>query len=187
VEVQAQGNGSVVVTNVQRIEDVRKKLSGKLPRWPELEGQTDELREKEAGDQTSLARNSNVLNVFICGEPLHPSPYQSRLEQRRSSPLELTRSQLSNSKTRPHEGAWHAGDRPRTDTCNRRPVNLATEKDGRTLRSSPRSSSSNTLVPEGIDQLSIGLCAAIVELVRVRLSTPPDEIAVNSTGCGEAR
>ena len=50
VEVQASGRGSLVLTKVPRIEDVRKKLSGKLPQWPELEGQADELLEKEARD-----------------------------------------------------------------------------------------------------------------------------------------
>jgi bifunctional DNA-binding transcriptional regulator/antitoxin component of YhaV-PrlF toxin-antitoxin module len=47
VEIQASGRGSLVVTKVPRIEDVRKKLTGKLPQWPELEGQADELVEKE--------------------------------------------------------------------------------------------------------------------------------------------
>ncbi len=37
----------MVLRKVPRIEDVRKKLSGKLPQWPELEGQADELLEKE--------------------------------------------------------------------------------------------------------------------------------------------
>jgi bifunctional DNA-binding transcriptional regulator/antitoxin component of YhaV-PrlF toxin-antitoxin module len=50
VEVQASGRGSLVVTKVPRIEDVRKRLSGKLPPWPELEGRADELVEKEVSD-----------------------------------------------------------------------------------------------------------------------------------------
>jgi AbrB family looped-hinge helix DNA binding protein len=50
VEVQASGRGFLVVRKVPRIEEVRKKLSGKLPQWPELEGQADELLEKEAHD-----------------------------------------------------------------------------------------------------------------------------------------
>jgi hypothetical protein len=37
-------------SKVPRIEDVRKRLSGKLPQWPELEGQADGLIEKEARD-----------------------------------------------------------------------------------------------------------------------------------------
>jgi AbrB family looped-hinge helix DNA binding protein len=50
VEVQASGRGLLVVRKVPRIADVRKKLSGKLPQWSELEGQADELLEKEAQD-----------------------------------------------------------------------------------------------------------------------------------------
>jgi bifunctional DNA-binding transcriptional regulator/antitoxin component of YhaV-PrlF toxin-antitoxin module len=50
VDVRAKGRGSPVTTRVHRIEDVRKKLSGKLPQWPELEGQADTLLEKEARD-----------------------------------------------------------------------------------------------------------------------------------------
>ena len=50
VEVQASGRGFLVVKKVPRIEEVRKKLSGKLPQWPELEGRADELLEKEARD-----------------------------------------------------------------------------------------------------------------------------------------
>jgi AbrB family looped-hinge helix DNA binding protein len=50
VEIQAKGTGSLVVTKLPHIEDVRRKLSGKLPQWPELEGLADELLEKEASD-----------------------------------------------------------------------------------------------------------------------------------------
>ena len=50
VEVHASGRGFLVVRKVPRLEDVRKKLSGKLPQWSELEGQADELLEKEAQD-----------------------------------------------------------------------------------------------------------------------------------------
>jgi AbrB family looped-hinge helix DNA binding protein len=50
VEIQAKGTGSLILTKVPRIEDVRKKLSGKLPQWTELEGVADELLEKEASD-----------------------------------------------------------------------------------------------------------------------------------------
>ncbi len=47
VEVRANGRGFLIVRKVPRIKDVRKKLSGKLPQWPELEGKADELLEKE--------------------------------------------------------------------------------------------------------------------------------------------
>lgn len=50
VEVQASGRGSLIVTKVPSIEEVRKRLSGKLPPWSELEGQADELLEKEVRD-----------------------------------------------------------------------------------------------------------------------------------------
>ena len=50
VEVQARGRGFLVLKKVPRIEDVRKKLSGKLPPWPELEGEADEMLEKETRD-----------------------------------------------------------------------------------------------------------------------------------------
>jgi AbrB family looped-hinge helix DNA binding protein len=50
VEIQATGAGSLVLTKLPRIEEVRKKLSGKLPQWQELEGLADELLEKEASD-----------------------------------------------------------------------------------------------------------------------------------------
>lgn len=32
------------------MEKIRKKLSGKLPQWPQLEGQADELVAEEACD-----------------------------------------------------------------------------------------------------------------------------------------
>jgi bifunctional DNA-binding transcriptional regulator/antitoxin component of YhaV-PrlF toxin-antitoxin module len=50
VEVRARGRGFLVVRKVPRIDEVRKKLTGKLPQWSELEGQADELLEKEARD-----------------------------------------------------------------------------------------------------------------------------------------
>lgn len=37
VEIHANTRGSLVVTKVPRIEDVRKRLSGKLRHWPELD------------------------------------------------------------------------------------------------------------------------------------------------------
>jgi AbrB family looped-hinge helix DNA binding protein len=48
VEVRANGTGFLIVRKVPRMDEVRKKLSGKLPQWSELEGQADELLEKEA-------------------------------------------------------------------------------------------------------------------------------------------
>jgi len=48
VEVQANGTGLIIVKKVPRLTEVRKKLTGKLPQWPELEGKADELLKKEA-------------------------------------------------------------------------------------------------------------------------------------------
>ncbi len=47
VEVQANATGLLTVTKVPSISEVRKKLAGKLPQWPELEGTADELLENE--------------------------------------------------------------------------------------------------------------------------------------------
>jgi len=47
VEVQASSAGLLTVKRVPNITEVRKKLSGKLPQWPDLEGKADELLKKE--------------------------------------------------------------------------------------------------------------------------------------------
>jgi AbrB family looped-hinge helix DNA binding protein len=47
VEVQASATGLLTVTKVPSITEVRKKLNGKLPQWPELEGKADELLKRE--------------------------------------------------------------------------------------------------------------------------------------------
>ncbi len=47
VEVQANATGLLTVTKVPNISEVRKKLAGKLPQWPELEGTADQLLENE--------------------------------------------------------------------------------------------------------------------------------------------
>ena len=39
-----------LVLKVPRIEEVRKRLSGKLPPWSELEGEADEMLDKENRD-----------------------------------------------------------------------------------------------------------------------------------------
>jgi len=48
VEVRASGRDFLIVKKVPRIQELRKKLAGKLSQWRELEGQADELLEKEA-------------------------------------------------------------------------------------------------------------------------------------------
>jgi len=68
VEVRASGRGSLVVRKVPRIEEVRKKLSGKLPQWPELEGRADELLEKEARNRILLRSINEVMNTEELGE-----------------------------------------------------------------------------------------------------------------------
>ena len=47
VEVQASATGLLTVRKVPNITEVRKKLNGKLPQWPELEGKADELLKRE--------------------------------------------------------------------------------------------------------------------------------------------
>jgi len=47
VEVQASATGVLTVKKVPNISEVRKRLSGKLPQWPALEGKADELLKKE--------------------------------------------------------------------------------------------------------------------------------------------
>jgi AbrB family looped-hinge helix DNA binding protein len=47
VEVQASSAGLLTVKKVPNITEVRKRLSGKLPQWPELEGKADELLKKD--------------------------------------------------------------------------------------------------------------------------------------------
>ena len=47
VEVQANDRGLLTVKKVPSIAEVQKKLRGKLPQWPELEGTADELLEDE--------------------------------------------------------------------------------------------------------------------------------------------
>lgn len=47
VEVQANATGLLTVKKVANLAEVRKKLSGKLPQWPELEGKADELLKRE--------------------------------------------------------------------------------------------------------------------------------------------
>lgn len=47
VEVQADVAGLLTVKKVPNIAEVRKKLAGRLPQWPELEGTADEVLENE--------------------------------------------------------------------------------------------------------------------------------------------
>ncbi len=47
VEVQANASGLLTLKKVPNISEVRKRLAGKLPQWPELEGTADELLERE--------------------------------------------------------------------------------------------------------------------------------------------
>ncbi len=47
VEVQANAAGLLTVKKVPNISEVRKKLAGKLPQWPELESKAEELLENE--------------------------------------------------------------------------------------------------------------------------------------------
>ena len=47
VEVQADATGLLTVKKVPNITEVRKRLTGRLPQWPDLEGKADEFLKKE--------------------------------------------------------------------------------------------------------------------------------------------
>jgi AbrB family looped-hinge helix DNA binding protein len=47
VEVQANATGLLTLKKVPKLADVQKRLVGKLPQWPELEGRADELLKNE--------------------------------------------------------------------------------------------------------------------------------------------
>lgn len=47
VEVHANASGLLTVRKVPNISEIRKKITGKLPQWAELEGKADELLESE--------------------------------------------------------------------------------------------------------------------------------------------
>jgi len=47
VEVQANASGLLIIRKVPNISEVRKRITGKLPQWAELEGKADELLESE--------------------------------------------------------------------------------------------------------------------------------------------
>ncbi len=48
VEVQAEGKGLILVRKVASLQEIRKKMSGKLPQWPELEGKADRILEQRS-------------------------------------------------------------------------------------------------------------------------------------------
>lgn len=48
VDVQAEGKGLILVRKVASLQEIRKKMSGKLPQWPELEGKADRILEQRS-------------------------------------------------------------------------------------------------------------------------------------------
>lgn len=47
VEVEAKGEGLLLVKKVSNLNEIRRKVSGRLPQWTELEGRADSLLQKE--------------------------------------------------------------------------------------------------------------------------------------------
>lgn len=47
VEVKAQEQGVLLIRKVPTLKMIHERIGGKLPQWPELEGQADRLLELE--------------------------------------------------------------------------------------------------------------------------------------------
>jgi len=47
VEIAARETGLILIRKVSSLEDMQRKMAGKLPQWDELEGKADELLERE--------------------------------------------------------------------------------------------------------------------------------------------
>ncbi len=47
VEVQAEGKGLILLRKVRSLQEIRKKMSGRLPQWTDLEGKADRILEQE--------------------------------------------------------------------------------------------------------------------------------------------
>ena len=48
VEVVAREEGLLLVRKVKSLKEIQKRMAGRLPQWPELEGTADKIAEKEA-------------------------------------------------------------------------------------------------------------------------------------------
>ena len=73
VQVRFEGKGLIVVRKVPSLENVRKKLAGRLRPWNELEGRADELILQEAGrvkNRETMRKAAKSMDIARAGQAL---------------------------------------------------------------------------------------------------------------------